>query len=74
MTWKAIQVLELMRFWVGDSRLGAGAAASASRGDITGEIKSLNLQGENPRSGLNWLCMAIALLEALFYERGLSTW
>jgi hypothetical protein len=27
---------------------------------------------ENPRSGLNWLCMAMTLLQALFWERGLS--
>jgi hypothetical protein len=30
------------------------------------------LQGENPRSGLNCLCLTIALLKALFCERGLS--
>jgi hypothetical protein len=38
--------------------------------DSTWELQSLILQGENPRSSLNWLCLAIALL--LFYEQGLS--
>lgn len=38
----------------------------ASGGDNKGEIQSLTFQGENPRSGLNWLCLAMALLEALF--------
>jgi hypothetical protein len=42
-----------------------------SGGDGTGEVQGLILQGENPRSGLNWLCLAIALLKALFCERGL---
>jgi hypothetical protein len=43
----------------------------ASGGDGTGEVQGPTLQGENPRSGLNWLCLAIALLRALFCERGL---
>ena len=41
----------------------------ASGGDITGEVQSLALQGENPRSGINWLCLAMTLLKALFCER-----
>jgi hypothetical protein len=44
----------------------------ASGGDNTGEVQSSTLQGKNPRSGLSWLCVAMALLKALFYERGLS--
>jgi hypothetical protein len=40
--------------------------------DNIGEIQCLNLQGKNPRSGLNWLCMEMALLKILFCERGLS--
>jgi hypothetical protein len=44
------------------------AAAMASGGDITGEVQSSTLQGKNPRSGLSWLCVAMALLKALFYE------
>jgi hypothetical protein len=43
----------------------------ASGGDSTGEVQGPTLQGENPRSGLIWLCLAIALLRALFYEREL---
>jgi hypothetical protein len=35
----------------------------ASGGDCTGEV---TFQGENPRSGLNWLCLAMALLKTLF--------
>jgi hypothetical protein len=39
-----------------------------SGGDRTGEVQGPTLQGENPRSGLNWLCLAIVLLKALFCE------
>jgi hypothetical protein len=42
----------------------------ASGGDSTGEVQGPTLQGENPRSSLNWSCLAIALLRALFVERG----
>jgi hypothetical protein len=68
-----VQVMVAMRFWLRDSWLGA--AASASVGDNTREIHSLslNLQGENPRSSLNWLCMTMVLLNALFYEHELSS-
>jgi hypothetical protein len=38
----------------------------ASGGDCTGEVQSSTFQGENPRSGLSWLFLAIALLKALF--------
>jgi hypothetical protein len=38
---------------------------SKSWGDSVGEFQSPTLQGENSRSGLNWL-------KLLFYERGLS--
>jgi hypothetical protein len=48
------------------------AAASASGGDSTGGVQSSTLQGENPRSGLKWLCLAMTLLKALFYEWGVS--
>jgi hypothetical protein len=37
-----------------------------SGGGIIGEVQSLTFQGENPRSGLNWLCLAMTLLKALF--------
>jgi hypothetical protein len=35
-------------------------------GGITGEVQSLTFQDENPRSGLNWLCLAMSLLKASF--------
>jgi hypothetical protein len=38
--------------------------------DSIGEVQGPTLQGENPRSGLNWVCLAIALLKVLFCERG----
>jgi hypothetical protein len=37
-----------------------------------GEVQSPTLQGENPWYDLNLLCLAMALLKALFCERGLS--
>jgi hypothetical protein len=40
----------------------------ASGGDSIGEVQSFIFQGENPRSGLNWLCLAMSLLKALFCE------
>jgi hypothetical protein len=48
------------RWW-----LGIGSAIRdlqqryASGGDYIGGVHSLTFQGENPRSGLNWLCLAI---------------
>jgi hypothetical protein len=43
----------------------------ASGGDSIGEVQGPTLQGENPRSGLNWLCLAISLLKVLLCGRGL---
>jgi hypothetical protein len=40
-------------------------------GNSTGEVQGPTLQGENLRSGLNWLCLAMVLLKVLFCERGL---
>jgi hypothetical protein len=40
-----------------------------SGGDITGEIQSLIFQGEIPMCGLNWLCLAMSLLKALFLSK-----
>ena len=37
-----------------------------SGGDRTGEVQSLTFQGENLRSGLNCLCLAMDLLKTLF--------
>lgn len=43
-----------------------------------GGIQCLNLQGENPRSGLNWLRLAMTLFKVLFCEsdflRGENLW
>jgi hypothetical protein len=36
------------------------------------EYRVHDFQGESPRSGLNWLYLAMALLKALFCELGLS--
>ena len=52
-----------LRNLLGDLLLGA--AAMASGGDSTGEVQGPNFQGENLRSGLNWLCLAMTLLKAL---------
>ena len=51
--------------------LGLVAATVGARRQHRG-VPSLILQGENPRSGLNWLCLAMTLLNELFYEQGLS--
>jgi hypothetical protein len=64
-----VSVFVATRNWLGDLRL---ATATDSGGDSTGEVHSLTLQGENPRSSLHWLCLAMTLLNALFCERGLS--
>jgi hypothetical protein len=32
----------------------------------TCEVQSLTFQDENPRCGINWLCLTMALLKALF--------
>jgi hypothetical protein len=64
-----VGVMVMMRFWLGD--LLFGAAASGCGSDSIGEVHSLNLQGENPRSNLNWLCLAVPLLKALLCEHGL---
>ena len=51
------RVFMVMKNLLGDSCLVA--VASASGASCTGGVQSLNLQGENPRSGLNWLFLAI---------------
>jgi hypothetical protein len=35
-------------------------------GVIIGEVKILTFQGEDQMSGHNWLCLAMALMKALF--------
>jgi hypothetical protein len=55
-------------FWVSQQQYASG-------GGNTGEVQSLAFQDVNPRSGLNWLCLAMTLLKALFLEWGLfSGW
>jgi hypothetical protein len=53
-------------FWVSQQQYASG-------GDNTGEVQSLTFQDVNPKSGLNWLCLAMSLLMALFWEWGLSS-
>jgi hypothetical protein len=49
-----------------------GVAAMESGDANTGEVQSLNLDGEDLRSDLNWLCLSITLLKALFCKHILS--
>jgi hypothetical protein len=52
-----------VRNWLGDS----GLVATLQRGgDNLGEVRNLTFQGKNPRSDLDWLCLAMASLKALF--------
>ena len=37
-----------------------------SGGDNIREAQRPTFHGENPRSGLNWLCLTVVLLETLF--------
>jgi hypothetical protein len=46
-------------FWVSQQQNESG-------GESICEVQSLAFQGENPRSGLNWLCLVMSLLKALF--------
>ena len=43
-----------------------------SGGDCTGEVQSLIPQGEDPRSRLNWLCLALFFLKALLLKNWTS--
>jgi hypothetical protein len=45
---------------------------SEAENDMEAKFLRTTLQGENPRSGLNLLCLAMALLKALFYVQGFS--
>jgi cytochrome oxidase assembly protein ShyY1 len=42
------------------------AATSASWGGSTGRVHNFIFQDENPRYNLNWFCLAVVLLKALF--------
>jgi hypothetical protein len=68
-----VQVLALLRHWLGVLGFTAVVWKWGGGGPSTGEVQSLSFQGENPRSGLNWLYLAIVLLKALFREWGLSS-
>ena len=46
--------------------------ASTNGGGNIGGVQSLIFQGENSKSGLNWLYLALALLKSLFWKCGLS--
>ena len=39
-----------------------------SGGDNIREVQSPTFQGENPRSGLNWLCLGLSFLKALLLK------
>jgi hypothetical protein len=41
--------------------------------DCTGEVQGITFQCENLRSGLNWLCLAMALLKAFFESEDIFT-
>ena len=43
-----------------------------SGGDNIGEVQSPTFQGENPRSGLNWLCLTLFFLKALLLKNWTS--
>ena len=63
-----IFVLVATEIWLRDLVLVA-ATVGAGRQH---KVPSLILQGENPRSGLNWLCLAMTLLKAFLCEQALS--
>jgi hypothetical protein len=44
----------------------ANAVASFNWSGLSCEVQSPTFEGENPRFGLNWLCLAMTLVEALF--------
>ena len=52
------RVFEARKNLLGDSCIVAVVSASGS--GSTEEVQSLNFQGENPRSSLNWLCLTMA--------------
>jgi hypothetical protein len=51
-------------FWVSHQQYVSGNGN-------TGEFQIFTFQDENLRSGINWLCLEMTLLKALFLERGL---
>jgi hypothetical protein len=61
-----VQVYALLRDLLGVLGFAAAHQQYASGGGNTGEVQSLTFQDVNPRSGINWLCLAMTLLKALF--------
>jgi hypothetical protein len=55
-----------MRNLLGVSGFVSAYASGRDRMKIQGEVETLTFQDENPRSGLNCLCLTMALLNALF--------
>jgi hypothetical protein len=45
--------------WVPQQQYASGEGS-------TGEVHDLTFLGENPRYGLNWLCLAMTFLKPLF--------
>jgi hypothetical protein len=78
MTWKpsfwglatVVLVFVAMRNLLGD--LWLVVVALECGGGSIGAVQRPTLQGKNPKSGLNWLCLTIALLKALFCKQWLS--
>ena len=60
----------------GDEGLSFGelrlATTTVSGGGVIGEVHSLTLKDENPKSGLYWLCLAMDLLKALIFLGGVA--
>jgi hypothetical protein len=59
---RVVRVMVGMGDWLGDLLLES--AASTNGGGSTGEVHRLVF-----RPGLSWLCLAMALLKTLFFER-----
>jgi hypothetical protein len=64
------QIFKAMMNFLGVSWLVE--VVSASEGDSTAEVQSLIFYGENSKSRLSWLCLIMALLKVLFWERRFS--
>jgi hypothetical protein len=62
-------------WWAMRNRLGDLwlEAVACQWGRQHGRSSSITFQVENSRSGLNWLCLAISFLKALFWEQGFSS-
>ena len=45
-----------------DEKLVWSCKRYVTRGNIIGEVQSPTFEGENPKFGLNWLCLTIVFL------------